>query len=295
MNDSAITSIGAFVQTVSIPGHVCRSGNMTPRLLVMGGVDYDDRMIMSERPSGAAPLPSVGLISHGTSSAEGRAVIGELAAAVGEDLYARNLAAEVVLGHVDVQQPDVPTVLSTLGKQAPTVLVPLLLSPGYHVHVDLTESMIEAGAGAEPEGRDIRLAQTLGPDPRLAHVLVERLPALRESDHLVLAAAGSSDERANLACREVADLLAEELSRPVTAAFHAGKGAPLKDIVEQKRGLGGRVVLANYLLAPGFFHDLAVQIVAGSEDVLAPPLLHGRAEVPRPLVELVRDRIVAVL
>lgn len=262
-------------------------------------------------------LPSIGLISHGTSSAEGRRVIEALASTVTEDLLSRGLAREVMLGHVDVQHPDVAEVLSDLPHESPVILVPLLLSPGYHVHVDLAEAVRAAGGadgrdgrGAdgrdavgtdEPEprrsseGRDIRLTSTLGPDPRLARILAERLPNLEDEDQVVLAAAGSSDDRANDACLEMAASLAHELSRPVVAGFHAGGGDRLGDIVEQKRGTGGRVVLSSYLLAPGFFQDLTSTVIAESRDILAPPLLHDGARTPSLLVEIVRDRIISAL
>ncbi|GAA1535142.1 MULTISPECIES: sirohydrochlorin chelatase [Brevibacterium] len=238
------------------------------------------------------PQPAIGLISHGTSSAEGSAVIEALAQAVTEDLRARGLADEVMLGHVDVQHPDVAEVLSALVRERPVILVPLLLSPGYHVHVDLVEAIREAGGGV---GADIRLAATLGPDPRLARILAERLPRLDESDHVVLAAAGSSDDRANAACQDMAASLAEELSRPVSVGFHAGGGDRLRDIVEQKRRAGVRAVLSSYLLAPGFFQDLTETIVADSPDALAPPLLYKSAKTPSLLVDIVRDRIISAL
>lgn len=246
------------------------------------------------------PLPSIGLISHGTSSPEGRAVIEDLAVAVAKDLRSHGLAEEVMLGHVDVQRPDVAEVLSTLRHDSPVILVPLLLSPGYHVHVDLRQAILEAGGGADEEAgdtptRDIRLTPTLGPDPRLARILAGRLPSLTEDDHVVLAAAGSSDNRANKACLEMAQSLAQELSLPVTAGFHAGEGDRLGDIVEQKRELGGRVVLSSYLLAPGFFQDLAEKIIGDSRDILAAPLLHTGVSAPSLLVEIVRDRITSAL
>lgn len=234
------------------------------------------------------PLPSIGLISHGTSSPEGRTVIEDLAAAVAHDLRSRGLAEEIMLGHVDVQQPDVAEVLSALPRDSPVVLVPLLLSPGYHVHVDLTEAVREARG-------DIRMTPTLGPDPRLAQLLAQRLPRLEDEDQVVLAAAGSSDDRANEACLEVADSLALELSKPVVAGFHSGGGDRLGDIVEQKRRGGGRVVLSSYLLAPGFFQDLAARLIADSRDVLAPPLLHRSVQAPSLLVDTIRDRIISAL
>ncbi len=237
-------------------------------------------------------LPSVGLISHGTSSPTGQVLIEVLAAEVATDLRIRGIADEVMLGHVDVQKPDVDEVIARLPADRPVILVPLLLSPGYHVHVDLAEAV---GRAAE-SGRDVRRTPTLGPDPRLAEILADRLPPLRDNDEVILAAAGSSDERANESCREMGRLLAAELERPVEVGFLAGGGVPLKDLVEQGPSRGARPVLANYLLAPGFFDDLARRLVArggAKAGVLAPPLLTGgtASAVPPRLVDIVRDRV----
>lgn len=204
-------------------------------------------------------LPSLGLISHGTSSALGQFLIEALAEAVTDDLRVRGLVDEVMLGHVDVQDPGVDEVIDRLPADRPAVLAPLLLSPGYHVHVDLAEALEGAG------DRDIRLASTLGPDPRLARILAERLPRLRDDDEVVLAAAGSSDERANASCEEMGRLLTDELGRAVSVGFLAGGGAPLKTIVEQNRQSGCRLVIANYLLAPGFFDDLARTLISEAD------------------------------
>lgn len=241
-------------------------------------------------------LPSLGLISHGTSSADGQALIEAFASAVARDLRGRGLVDEVMLGHVDVQEPSVAEVIDRLPHDRPVVLVPLLLSPGYHVHVDLAEAVGRA------VDRDIRLTRTLGPDPRLARILADRLPDLRHDDEIVLAAAGSSDERANESCREVGELLANELGRPVTVGFHAGGGTSLKKVVEQNDQKVNRLVLADYLLAPGFFDDLARALIAGTRNVLSPPLLTHeptREDDPTPvpdlLVDIVHDRVLSVL
>ncbi len=259
----------------------------------------------------ASGLPSLGLISHGTSSAQGQALIEALAAAVADDLRERGFVDEVVLGHVDVQQPDVDEVIDRLPSDCPAVLVPLLLSPGYHVHVDLAEALERAA------DRDVRLAMTLGPDARLAKILADRLPPLREDDEVVLAAAGSSDERANRFCEAMGELLASELGRAVSVGFLAGGGVPLKSFVEQNRPDGSRLIAANYLLAPGFFDDLARSLVTdpgpaqgGSEQrLLSTPLLAPGPEtcavqnpgearvqaVPTELVDIVRDRVLDAL
>lgn len=286
---------------------VFRFGDMPGR-----GGEYDAALTAQPQTwhDEAMPTPALGLISHGTSSVDGQAVISALAETVAADLRERGITDTVVLGHVDVQTPDVAEVLAALPSARPTVLVPLLLSPGYHVHVDLAEAVVAAGGpgtdGAGPPAvatrsasseaaRDIRVAGTLGPDPRLAELLAQRLPSLAAVDEVVLVAAGSSDERANDASREVGCLLADLLGQTVQTAFLAGERDNLRDIVEQKRHLGERLAVANYLLAPGYFDDLAARIVRTAGGLLAEPLLHPGSQVPDALVDIVRERMMALL
>jgi sirohydrochlorin ferrochelatase len=187
----------------------------------------------------------------------------------------------VRLGHVDVQQPDVEASLDSLPAGAPVVIVPLLLSAGYHVRVDLRK---------QTAGRDgVTIAPALGPDPRLVEALVARLAALAPADdhRLVLAVAGSSDDRANEDCREIGRMLGARLGREVTVGFLAAAEPRLDAAVAQAGAAGQRVIVANYLLAPGYFHDLAVRM-AGDAPV-APPLL-GEDAPPAALVDLVMER-----
>ncbi len=205
--------------------------------------------------------PALLAISHGTASAQGQAAIQRLVDAAAERLP----GVTVRLGHVDVQQPDVAASLDALPSGEPIVIVPLLLSAGYHVRVDLRKQ--SAGRAG------IAIASALGPDPRLVDVLVDRLDAvgLADEDAVVLAVAGSSDERANDDCRTIGAMLAERLSRDVTVGFLAAAEPRLGVAVEQARDAGRRVVVADYLLAPGYFHDLAVRLADGAP--VARPLL----------------------
>jgi len=50
------------------------------------------------------------------------------------------------------------------------------------------------------------------------------------------------------------------------------------------------VVVSSYLLAPGYFHDLAV---ASGGDVTTAPLLAAHEPAPRELVDVVLDRFAA--
>ncbi|MGW9585493.1 sirohydrochlorin chelatase [Microbacterium sp. NPDC055455] len=232
------------------------------------------------------PTPALLAISHGTSSPAGQAAVESLVAAV-----ARRLPDVTVrLGHVDVQQPDVAASLDGIPAGTPVVIVPLLLSAGYHVRVDLKQQT----AGRE----GVVIAPALGPDARLVDALLARLEPLAPgpADQLVLAVAGSSDDRANEDCRVTARMLGERLGREVTTGFlaaadprlDAAVAAAQTAVAAHAAGDGpGAVVVADYLIAPGYFHDLAVRL-AGSARV-APPLL-GDDEPPSALVDLVIDR-----
>lgn len=228
--------------------------------------------------------PALLAISHGTSSPAGQAAVAALV-----DAVARRLPEVTVrLGHVDVQQPDVAASLDAIPEGTPVVIVPLLLSAGYHVRVDLIEQT--AGRGG------VVIAPALGPDPRLVDALVARLAPLVPSadDALVLAVAGSSDDRANDDCRLTATMLGERLGRDVSVGFLAAADPRLDAAVGDAAAATaapGRVVVADYLLAPGYFHDLAVRMAGGA--LVAPPLL-GDDEPPASLVQIVIDRYNAI-
>src|SRR5699024_4845007 len=118
-------------------------------------------------------------------------------------------------------------------------------------------------------------------------------------------------------CEEMGALLAAEFGRAVSVGFLPGGATPLKGIVEQNRRADRRLVVANYLLAPGFFDDLARTQIADPDAgpglderaLLAAPLLtpggdrdpvRGPGEasshgVPAGLVDIVRDRLLGAL
>jgi len=107
------------------------------------------------------------------------------------------------------------------------------------------------------------IAAAVGPDARLARALADRLAEAGYDGRspVVLAAAGSSDDRALDDVRAVAGHLADLLGVGVEAGFIAS-GTP------QVSELRPRVV-ASYLLAPGAFHD-AVSAVGA--DIVSEPI-----------------------
>jgi sirohydrochlorin ferrochelatase len=215
--------------------------------------------------------------SHGTSSPAGQTAVRRLVERVAE-----TLPLPVLGCHVDVEQPDVPTALDAASRVASrATIVPLLLSAGYHVFVDLAES-------AEDAPLPTSVAGALGPDPRLVSVLASRLAeaGLGPDDAVVLAAAGSTDARAVADCERMGRMLAARLGRPVTVGYISAARPRLADAVGAARTTGSRVVIATYLLAPGYFATLAGE--AGA-DVVTDPLLTPD-DTPGELVELVVER-----
>ncbi|MGO2558572.1 sirohydrochlorin chelatase [Brachybacterium sp.] len=202
--------------------------------------------------------------SHGTRSPAGRAVIArirqQLARAVPE--------AEVHEAYVDVEQPEVAGVVSTAAALGPVVVVPLLLSTGFHTSVDIA-------AAVGPYQRAVAAA-ALGPHPGLVQALRERLVAVRggdaghrPGDHVVLAAAGSSDPAAARAVEHMRALLAAHLPAPVSIGYGAGCAPSIPEAVEAARATGARrVIAASYVLAPGHFANLVG--AAGADLVTAP-------------------------
>ncbi|GLZ01457.1 hypothetical protein Acsp02_87080 [Actinoplanes sp. NBRC 103695] len=185
-------------------------------------------------------------VAHGTRSAAGQAQIRALVDAVA--MCRPEL--DVRLAYVDVQQPRVAEVMR-MGKQSKAVIVPLLLSTGFHVRVDIAEA-----AG------DSVVTPPLGPDPLLTEILAGS--AGRDHDALVLAAAGSSDPGWRA---EIADV-ASQLDAHVAYASRD----ETKDVVADLRRQGAeRITVAAYLLAEGRFYRSLHQAKA---DRVTPPLCH---------------------
>ena len=232
-----------------------------------------------------ARAPALVAISHGTSSELGRAAVRALRDAVAA---AVSDGPPVLLGHVDVEQPDVAATLGALDPGEPAVIVPLLLSAGYHVHVDLTDAVHAT------RDRPVTLAGALGPDDRLIDVMRSRCreAGVRDDDVLVLAVAGSSDARAVRDCHATAERFSAVLGREVRIGFLSAAAPRLPDAIAEARTAHpeARIVAVSYLLAQGFFQDL---IEKAGADVVTPPLLIAGQPVPRPLVQIVLDRYAA--
>ena len=231
---------------------------------------------------GVHPLRLVA-VTHGIPSPANREAVIRLVDAVASE----RPELDVSISFVDASNSDVAAALAA-DAEPEAVIVPLVLSAGFHVRTGLALGLDRIGGASG-------LAPELGPDPRIAEVLAERLESLEltERDAVVLAAAGSNDPRAVRECFETARLLAQRLSRPVTVGFIAAGLPRLPDAIEMVREVhpGARIVVGAYLLAPGAFYDTAAGL---GGDVIADPLLLPDRAAPPALVELVLDRYASV-
>lgn len=197
--------------------------------------------------------------AHGTANADGRARINQLRA----DIATLRPGLEVLEAYVDVQDPALPDVVAAVPEGVPTVVVPLLLTVGFHVQVDIADAV-----ASRP---NTLAAAPLGPDPRLAKLLDDRLGELPADWGIVLAAAGSSRPEAAEHIEVLAAHLAVLRPQRIVAAYGASAHPLVPEAVKQLReeGVAG-VAIASYLLGPGFFHE---QLSGAGADFVAAPLL----------------------
>ncbi|WP_328400873.1 sirohydrochlorin chelatase [Streptomyces sp. NBC_00390] len=178
---------------------------------------------------------------------------------------------DVRLGHIELNEPLLGDTLAALPARG--VLVPLLLSRGYHVKHDLP-----LAAAAHP-GAQLRVAEPLGPHPLLVEALCSRLAeagfrpedGTSRSAGVVLASAGSRDPDSAVDTRRTADLLSERLGGvPVVPAYASALTPTVPTAVRALTARGRhRIAVASYFAAPGLF---AARSAAAAPWVAAEPL-----------------------
>lgn len=191
----------------------------------------------------ARPPTALVAVAHGTRDPQGPRVIHALMAQVRRRLP----HVDVHTSYVELNEPLFEDVMKA--QRGPTVVVPLLLSSGFHINHDLPE-MAEAAAGP------VRIARPLGPHPLLAALMCQRLQAAgaRRGDAVVMVAAGSRDTDALVDTMAMGRILQAHWGAPVQVAHLSGNGQRLNEAVEHLWAQGHRrIAAAPYLLAPGFF------------------------------------------
>jgi sirohydrochlorin ferrochelatase len=197
-------------------------------------------------------------VAHGSRDPRAAATVSELLAVVRSRTRAWGLTGlEVKAAFLDHCAPSLPQVLGSVAGDD-CVVVPLLLTAAYHSKTDIPAKLAAARL-------DVSCADTLGPHPLLLSALERRLTeagvavdrAVRARTSVVLAAAGSSDPAANATIAALAARWQATRGWHAVVPAHASAAGPRPDEAVRAllAGAPGPVVVATYLLAPGYFAD----------------------------------------
>jgi sirohydrochlorin ferrochelatase len=242
-------------------------------------------------------------VAHGSRDPRAAATVSELLSVVRARAAARPDVGglDVRVAFLDHCAPSLPQVLGSLvddggadGDVDAAIVVPLLLTAAYHSKTDIPAQLAAARAttGGSARGLDVRCSDTLGPHRLLLVALERRLreagvpvdsAADRAATSVVLAAAGSSDPAANATITDLAAAWQRDRGWHAVVPAYASAAVPspaeavraLRDGAVRngagKDGGAARVVVATYLLAPGYFADKirASAIAAGASAVSA--------------------------
>jgi len=222
------------------------------------------------------PEPVLVAVAHGSADPRAAATVTDLMATVAARAPARGLGVpDLRTAYLSHAAPSLAQVLQTVEGQV-TVL-PLLLTAAYHSKADIPRVLARSGP------HRVSCGATLGPHPLLLRGLERRLAEAAGSDAgetdpgrtgVVLAAAGSSDPAANATIARLAAQWQAKAGwfavRPAYAS--AAAPSPAAAVTGLLQAGASRVLVATYLLAPGFFADRvrASSLAAGAAAVAAP-------------------------
>ena len=171
------------------------------------------------------------------------------------NVHALRPSLPIALGFVDVLLPTLEDVLDAL--RGTSVLVPALMSSGYHVSSDIPRAVRRRGGA--------KITRHLGPDPLLTRALADGLALARGSAQarpVALVSAGSSDPAARIELEEAAADLSSLLG---VAVGPTSLSDPALDL--------SGVEVASYLLAPGTMADaIATRAAAAGAAAVAGPI-----------------------
>ena len=220
----------------------------------------------------AAGHPPLVAVAHGSKDPRAAATVSDLLGVVAaRATEASGDVVDVRAAFLDHCAPSLPQVLGSLGdndddgRARSAIVVPLLLTAAYHSKSDIPAQLAAAGGARDGGALDVRCADTLGPHPLLLAAVERRLreagvavdsAAARARTSVVLAAAGSSDPAANATIAELAAGWQRDRGwRAVAPAYASAAGPSPAQAVSDLDPAQGPVVVATYLLAPGYFAD----------------------------------------
>ncbi|MFD8272852.1 sirohydrochlorin chelatase [Streptomyces flaveolus] len=223
-------------------------------------------MTVTGRTSTALPggTPALVVVAHGSRDPRALSTVRALL----DRVRALRPALPVHLGHIELNAPLLPDTLAALG-DGEAVLVPLLLSRGYHVERDIPDMAAVSPART-------RVAAPLGPHPLLVDALHDRLTEAGWPTHaprtsaVVLASAGSRAPASRADTVRTAALLAARLGVPVTPAYASAAAPTVPDAIRTLTAQGYRhIAIASNFTAPGRF---ATECTAAAPWIAASPL-----------------------
>ncbi len=238
------------------------------------------------------PAPVLVAVAHGSADPRAAATIGELMAVVAERAAGRGRRPldlrTAYLGHAP---PSLPQVMGTIEPGRQVRVLPVLLTAAYHSKSDIPRMLARASSDF-PRLR-VSYGATLGPHPLLLRALERRLSKAdpaggdRARTGVVLASAGSSDPEANITITRLAGHWQDRggwfAVRPAYAS--AADPSPAAAVNSLLRAGAARVVVATYLLAPGFFADRIRTSSLAAGAVAVSPALGACAEVADVLLD----------
>lgn len=184
--------------------------------------------------------PPLVLVAHGSHDPRAQICVGRLA----YFLTRRRPGLRVYTSFIELNEPRFERLISEV--EVAPIVVPLLLSSGYHLENDV-RSLVRSGGTV--------VTSAIGPDPDLVEVLAHRL---RQAQVLpetptVLAAAGSSDPRGLADVQSIGTQLQRRLGAPVEVAYIGGAHPHITDVVRDMSSGSQNIAIATYLLSPGRF------------------------------------------
>ncbi|MCH9710833.1 MAG: sirohydrochlorin chelatase [Actinomycetia bacterium] len=215
----------------------------------------------------AARLVRLVLTAHGSADPRSASTAHSLVACIRR--LRPGLDARVAF--CEQNSPNLGDVLASASSSGRAVVVPLLLADAYHARVDIPAMIAESGA-------DAGLAEVLGEDDRLIHVLRQRLEQagvsrLDPGVGVLVTAVGSSRPQANVATATVARELTLMTRWQATTAFATGPRPTLTEASGLLRRRGAtRLVIAPWFLAHGRITDRVATFARAQSIPMSAPL-----------------------